>query len=95
MGPAFAKTLLCTSHVRFRRLTDEEIGCYWRSGEPQDKAGGYAIQGKAGMFVESLSGSYSSVVGLPCVKRLNYCSRQGSIFGMKRTADSTMSEEIL
>lgn len=77
MGPAFAKTLLCTSHVRFRRLTDEEIGCYWRSGEPQDKAGGYAIQGKAGMFVESLSGSYSSVVGLPLCETAELLQQAG------------------
>ena len=38
---------------------------YWQSGESGDKAGAYAIQGKGGLFVESLSGSYSGVVGLP------------------------------
>ena len=38
---------------------------YWETGEPRDKAGGYAIQGLGAVFVESLSGSYSAVMGLP------------------------------
>ncbi len=51
--------------VRFRDLTLAEREAYWQTGEPRDKAGGYAIQGFGGVFVESLSGSYSGVVGLP------------------------------
>lgn len=51
--------------VRFLPLTDEEIGWYVASGEPLDKAGGYAIQGLASRFVERIDGSYSNVVGLP------------------------------
>jgi len=51
--------------VFFRPLTKAEIEAYWQSGEPQDKAGGYGIQGIAGRFVERINGSYSAVVGLP------------------------------
>ena len=43
----------------------EEALAYWQSGEPADKAGAYAIQGIGGIFVESVNGSYSGVVGLP------------------------------
>ncbi|MCG2575995.1 Maf family nucleotide pyrophosphatase [Dechloromonas sp. XY25] len=57
--------LLSTSEVRFRPLDEEEIRHYVMSGEPMDKAGAYGIQGRAGMFVEHLSGSYTGVMGLP------------------------------
>ena len=60
-----ANLRLSISTVRFRAITREEIAAYWRCGEPQDKAGGYAIQGLGGIFVETLSGSYSGVMGLP------------------------------
>jgi len=58
-------TALSDTEVRFRDISPDEARRYWHSGEPGDKAGGYAIQGLGGMFVESLSGSYSGVVGLP------------------------------
>ncbi|ALO40754.1 Maf-like protein [Pseudoalteromonas phenolica] len=51
--------------VTFKALTNEEIAAYWQSGEPQDKAGGYGIQGLGGRFVTQMSGSYFAVVGLP------------------------------
>jgi septum formation protein len=51
--------------VRFRRLAAEECEAYWDSGEPRDKAGGYAIQGLGAVFIETLRGSYSGVMGLP------------------------------
>ena len=51
--------------VEFVRLTDREIDWYVSSGEPMDKAGGYAIQGLASRFVTRIVGSYSNVVGLP------------------------------
>lgn len=54
-----------TSQVTFRSLTQAEIEAYWASGEPQDKAGSYGIQGLAAVFVSQLQGSYSAVVGLP------------------------------
>lgn len=56
--------LVCTE-VTFRQLSAAEITAYWASGEPQDKAGGYGIQGLAGRFVKRINGSYSAVVGLP------------------------------
>jgi septum formation protein len=54
-----------TSEVRFRPLSAEECAAYWETGEPHDKAGGYAIQGRGAVFIEWLSGSYSGVMGLP------------------------------
>lgn len=51
--------------VQFAKLNENDIESYWASGEPQDKAGSYAIQGIGGRFVVSITGSYSSVVGLP------------------------------
>jgi len=53
------------SDVTFGNLTDGDIRRYVASGEPMDKAGAYGIQGRAGVFVEHLSGSYSGVMGLP------------------------------
>lgn len=56
---------LSCSTVRFRTLSSAECLAYWNTGEPRDKAGGYAIQGLGAVFIESLSGSYSGVMGLP------------------------------
>lgn len=53
------------SLVRFRPINAAEASAYWASGEPRDKAGGYGIQGLGAVFVSSLNGSYSAVVGLP------------------------------
>jgi len=53
------------SNVGFRALSAAECVAYWETGEPRDKAGAYAIQGRAAVFVESLQGSYSGVMGLP------------------------------
>ncbi|MFS2122510.1 Maf family protein [Pseudomonas sp. Pseusp97] len=54
-----------SSRVTFREVSVEEAERYWETGEPQDKAGGYAIQGLAAVFVSRVEGSYSAVVGLP------------------------------
>lgn len=54
-----------TSEVMFRTIDEAEAERYWDSGEPADKAGGYAIQGWGAVFVSQLHGSYSAVVGLP------------------------------
>ena len=56
---------LVTTEVTFKQLSKQEIENYWASGEPQDKAGSYGIQGLAGQFVTNINGSYFSVVGLP------------------------------
>lgn len=56
---------LVTTVVTFKRLEGREIEAYLAAGEWHDKAGGYAVQGRAAAFVRHLSGSYSNVVGLP------------------------------
>ncbi|AWL10798.1 Maf-like protein [Saliniradius amylolyticus] len=56
---------LVTTSVWVKPLTEQEINWYWDTGEPQDKAGGYGIQGLAGRFIPKIDGSYSAVVGLP------------------------------
>ena len=56
---------LSVSRVWFRPLGKNEIDDYWRTGEPQDKAGAYAIQGVGAIFIERLEGSYTGVMGLP------------------------------
>jgi len=56
---------LITTEVTFKSLTIDEIKRYWQTGEPQDKAGAYGIQGIGGQFVTQIKGSYSAVVGLP------------------------------
>ena len=59
------RSRVCTSVVAFKPLSERELSAYILSGEGLGKAGGYAIQGRAGGFVRFLSGSYSGVVGLP------------------------------
>jgi septum formation protein len=59
------KVCVDTSLVTFRDLSEAECEAYWHTGEPADKAGSYAIQGRAAMFISNLSGSYSGVMGLP------------------------------
>ena len=56
---------LSHTRVTFRALDADECRAYWRTGEPADKAGGYAIQGLGAVFVKAVEGSYSGVVGLP------------------------------
>ncbi len=56
---------LVTTNVFFKPLTHQEIDAYWQTGEPQDKAGSYAIQGRGARFVMRIEGSYHAVVGLP------------------------------
>lgn len=56
---------LSTTHVEMMALSDADIMAYIASGEPRDKAGAYGIQGLAGIFIKSIEGSYSGVMGLP------------------------------
>ena len=68
---------LVESRVRFKRLTEAETADYLTSGEGEGKAGGYAIQGRAGAFVCALQGSYSAVVGLPLCEVANLLAGLG------------------
>lgn len=54
-----------SSEVQFRELTEQEIDCYLATGEADDKAGAYAIQGIAAQFIKNINGSFSGVMGLP------------------------------
>ena len=65
------------TEVTFRRLTEQQILDYWHSGEPQDKAGSYAIQGRGAMFVAAIKGSFSGVVGLPLFETAQLLANQG------------------
>jgi septum formation protein len=56
---------LSDTRVIVKRLSDEEIAAYIKSGEGLGKAGGYAIQGRAGGYIKQISGSYTGVMGLP------------------------------
>jgi septum formation protein len=66
------------TQVWMRRIEPEEMDAYLRTGEPFDKAGGYAIQGHGGRFIARIEGSYSNVVGLP-VERLGELFRMYGI----------------
>lgn len=63
---------IATTRVRFVALTDEELDAYVASGEPMDKAGGYAIQGLASKFIDRIEGDYFNVVGLPVALVYHY-----------------------
>ncbi|HEX4388510.1 MAG TPA: Maf family protein [Steroidobacteraceae bacterium] len=56
---------LSVSEVHMRAISAAEARAYWHTGEPHDKAGGYAVQGRGAVFIEHLAGSYSGVMGLP------------------------------
>jgi len=58
-------TRLSVNSVTFRELTESEIQRYWDTGEPEGKAGSYAIQGRAAVFIDHMEGSYSGIMGLP------------------------------
>ncbi len=66
------------SEVTFRKITAAEALDYWNSGEPRDKAGAYAIQGRAAVFVKDLHGSYSGVMGLPLYETAELLALAGS-----------------
>jgi septum formation protein len=74
---AAADAKLAATEVRFRATTAEERRAYCRTREPFDKAGGYGIQGRAAVFVEHLSGSYTAVVGLPLFETAELLAKHG------------------
>lgn len=59
------KLITNISDVTFREITEKEIKAYWQSGEPKDKAGAYGIQGLGSIFIKSIHGSHSAIMGLP------------------------------
>jgi septum formation protein len=65
MSEAGSQVRLSVSEVTFRELSMAEMRGYWRTGEPADKAGGYAVQGRAAIFISRIAGSYSGIMGLP------------------------------
>jgi septum formation protein len=65
------------SEVTFRSITADEVEDYWETGEPGDKAGAYAIQGRAAVFIADLRGSYSGVMGLPLFETAELLDRVG------------------
>jgi len=60
-----ARVRVSINKVAFRQISVSEALAYWDTGEPQDKAGSYAVQGKAAVFISHLEGSFSGVMGLP------------------------------
>lgn len=76
-GPAGVLSCCVATQVTMREIETHEIADYWRTGEPADKAGGYAIQGLAAIFVQEIQGSHSAVVGLPLFETTNLLRRQG------------------
>jgi len=72
-------TAISDTEVVFRDIRPDEAHRYWQSGEPGDKAGAYAIQGLGGMFVRSISGSYTGVVGLPVFETVALLEAAGVI----------------
>ena len=71
------ETALSASTVEFRKLDDAEILRYAASGEPLGKAGAYAIQGRAAVFVRAIGGSYSGIMGLPLYETAELLQRFG------------------
>lgn len=67
--------VLCKTSVSFVKLSPADMSYYWQTGEPHDKAGGYAIQGYGATWVRSIQGSYSNVVGLPLAETITLIKR--------------------
>jgi septum formation protein len=76
-SPSGLRSTISRSEVTFRTLTPDETRAYWETGEPRDKAGGYAIQGRAAVFVADLRGSFSGVMGLPLFETAGLLSDAG------------------
>jgi septum formation protein len=81
-GAEKIRSFAATTDVEFKALPDEEIAAYIASGEPMDKAGAYAIQGRAAYMIRRIAGSYTNVVGLPLTELEETLSAE---FGVKPT----------
>ncbi|NEX15511.1 MAG: septum formation protein Maf [Halochromatium sp.] len=71
------RAVLVATEVQMRSITAAEALAYWETGEPKDKAGAYAVQGRGAIFVEQIRGSYSNVVGLPLFETAALLREQG------------------
>ncbi len=82
------QSAISRSEVTFRPISAREAQAYWDTGEPHDKAGAYAIQGRAAVFVADLRGSFSGVMGLPLFETAQLLSAAGVLdwqaFGQAR-----------
>jgi septum formation protein len=76
-GPRGTESQAVSTDVSFRLLGTAEMDWYWATGEPHDKAGGYALQGLGGAFIERIDGSHSNVIGLPMVETVAMLERAG------------------
>ena len=80
---------LSVTSVTFRQIQADEARRYWQSGEPEGKAGAYAIQGLGGVFVEEIAGSYSGVVGLPVFQTARLLQQAGlTVINATETEDA-------
>ncbi len=75
--PGGREVFASTTEVRFRELSDWEISAYLATGEADDKAGAYGIQGRAAVFVAEVRGSWTNVVGLPVERVVPVLTRWG------------------
>ena len=82
LGEPLVRTMVVATDVEFKVLPEEEIEAYVASGEPMDKAGAYAIQGRAAYMIRQIRGSYTNVVGLPLTELEEVLSAE---FGVKPT----------
>lgn len=72
-----SEVIVSVSEVSFTELSLEMCENYWQTGEPADKAGSYAVQGKGALFINNISGSYSGVMGLPIYETSNLLKQFG------------------
>jgi septum formation protein len=94
LSPAAGRmeTELCTTRVRMRRYTDEEIDAYIKTGDPLDKAGAYAIQNQEFHPVDLLKGCYASVMGLPLCHFERVLRRMG--YGERKSVPFTCQDQL-
>jgi septum formation protein len=84
---AGVESALSESTVHLRAMSEQERAAYWETGEPLDKAGAYAIQGFGAVFVQSLQGSFSGVMGLPLYETAELLRGAGVPCWLQRAAD--------
>ncbi len=86
------KSFLTSSRVIFREISMSEIVWYWETGEPEDKAGAYGLQGKGAAFVSAIHGSFTNVFGLPLAETLSLL-REFNVNAMQLGVQEIPSEQ--